>query len=315
MNFRQRIRWIVVLTVGMGLTSLVMACAPPPLPTPTPLASPQMQETPLTSQDIVSPTLPAPTLTPSPTLPPPSLPTMRPPIRRDPLTGVTWELVRFSSQGAQQQALTDRPATLIFEDGRISGNTGCNGFTGSYTLDGAAIQIELGPMTMRACMEEVADQEAAVLFGLQNATTFRVEDATLALLNAEGEPLLVFRAQPSQNIINITWVLAAIPADQNLAASSNADLLKRVAMTFHADGRLSGKAGCNTFRGEYSKQGRRLEIGPLTTTRMMCDDKTMALESAVLQSLQKTASFTLSSNRLTLFDGQGKPLLQFTPAP
>lgn len=164
-------------------------------------------------------------------------------------------------------------------------------------------------------MEEVADQEAAVLFGLQNATTFRVEDATLALLNADGKPLLLFRAQPSQNFVNVTWVLAAIPADQNLTASSNSDLLKRVTMTFHADGRLAGKAGCNTFRGEYSKQGARLEIGPLTTTRMMCDDKIMALESAVLQSLPKTASFSLASNRLTLFDSQGKPLLQFTPAP
>ncbi len=316
MNFRQLVRWTLVMTMGMGLLSLMIACAPPPLPTPSPVASPQ--ETPLSGQDIATTPTPTPTTIPptlTPTLPPPSLPTMRPPVRRDPLTGVTWQLVQFLSQNAQQQALADHPATLMFEDGRLSGNTGCNGFTGNYTLDGDSIQIDLGPMTMRACMEEVADQEAAVLFGLQHASTFRVEEDKLVLLDAEGAPLLTFQAQQSVHIIDITWKLSAMFTDERAAAFADAGLLDRVELTFYADGRVSGKAGCNAFRGKYERFGTRLEIGALATTRMMCDEETMALESAFLQAMEKVASFSLKSNQLTLLDANGRSLLQFAPAP
>ena len=45
-----------------------------------------------------------------------------------------------------------------------------------------------------------------------------------------------------------------------------------------ADGRVSGRAGCNSFSGPYSRIGDRLEFGVLAATRMACLDPQMEHE-------------------------------------
>ena len=45
-----------------------------------------------------------------------------------------------------------------------------------------------------------------------------------------------------------------------------------------ADGRVSGRAGCNSFSGPYSRIGDRLAFGQLAATRMACPEPYMEHE-------------------------------------
>jgi hypothetical protein len=71
-----------------------------------------------------------------------------------------------------------------------------------------------------------------------------------------------------------------------------------------ADGQVSGSAGCNTYQGTYRSTraaGRNtIEIGPLATTRMMCDEPLMDQESLYLAALEAATEYTIEGFALTI---------------
>ncbi len=79
-------------------------------------------------------------------------------------------------------------------DGGVSGQSGCNAFTGRYTQNGASVDI--GPLasTRRACAEALMLQEARVLQALDAVTTASLEaDGALVLTGAAPARLLLRR--------------------------------------------------------------------------------------------------------------------------
>ncbi len=71
-------------------------------------------------------------------------------------------------------------------DGQVSGNAGCNTFTGGYTLEGTSLTV--GPLatTMMACEQDVMDQETQFLTALQTPTAVETSGATVTLRAASG---------------------------------------------------------------------------------------------------------------------------------
>jgi hypothetical protein len=71
-----------------------------------------------------------------------------------------------------------------------------------------------------------------------------------------------------------------------------------------ANGQVSGSAGCNTYQGTYRSTraaGRNtIEIGPLATTRMMCDEPLMDQESLYLAALEAATSYRIEGFTLTI---------------
>lgn len=101
------------------------------------------------------------------------------------LAGSSWEATAFNN-GSQAVigVLEATTLTLDFDkDGNLSGNAGCNNFTGTYQLDGD--QITIGPLanTMMMCEDPqgVMDQEAQFLAALQSAGTYLIEVNVLEL--------------------------------------------------------------------------------------------------------------------------------------
>ncbi len=81
---------------------------------------------------------------------------------------------RTSTDGVRQ--------TLTFDsDGSVYGDSGCNRFTGGYTIKGDRIKI--GPLasTLKACPEPIMGAEMAFLTTLQSAKTFAATDTRLKL--------------------------------------------------------------------------------------------------------------------------------------
>lgn len=85
--------------------------------------------------------------------------------------------------------------TLRFEsDGRVSGNTGCNMTSGSYTTTGD--ELSIGPLvtTRRACAEERGNElERTYVGAIESARRFRIVNGELELLDGGGTVVARFR--------------------------------------------------------------------------------------------------------------------------
>jgi heat shock protein HslJ len=81
--------------------------------------------------------------------------------------------------------------------------------------------------------------------------------------------------------------------------------IKGIILTFNNDGTVSGFGGCNNFNGAYTLNGKttdfgkEISIGPLATTLKYCAD-TADFETAYLNNLQKTQTYTIAGTKLML---------------
>lgn len=80
---------------------------------------------------------------------------------------------------------------IVFDAGKgnVGGNTGCNVFSGSYTVKGSQITITKEIATMRACVEDLTNLEQRFSDALAEVDKFDVKGNTL-LLYKRDRPLL-----------------------------------------------------------------------------------------------------------------------------
>ncbi|WP_185268859.1 META domain-containing protein [Halopseudomonas xiamenensis] len=80
----------------------------------------------------------------------------------------------------------------------------------------------------------------------------------------------------------------------------------RVTLNFWRDGRVTGRASCNNFMGQYQLTGEGLGIGQTATTRMACAPSLMEQEQRVLRNLENLQGFDFDdSGALLLRAGSG----------
>ena len=85
--------------------------------------------------------------------------------------------------------------TLTFgADGIVSGNAGCNQFSGGYSTDGNTIAA--GPLmgTMMACEDPINAQETAVMAALDAATSWSISGDTAELRTADDQIALTLQS-------------------------------------------------------------------------------------------------------------------------
>jgi putative lipoprotein len=86
--------------------------------------------------------------------------------------------------------------TLTFgDDGRVSGSTNCNGFSGTYTVDGTKVTLGALTMTRRACLAEaLSNQERKYTSALEGELNWTItDDGALELTGTEGRRVLLRR--------------------------------------------------------------------------------------------------------------------------
>lgn len=85
----------------------------------------------------------------------------------------------------------DTEVTLVFEEERAGGSSGCNSYGGPVEVDGEKIQFGEMVMTLMACTDAgVMEQETSYLAALGAVETFKVEGEQLVLSGPDVE--LVF---------------------------------------------------------------------------------------------------------------------------
>ncbi len=112
---------------------------------------------------------------------------------RDELAEQVYDRFWVVSQIEGKPAAPGVTATLmIAEDGKVSGNTGCNGYFGSAIIDNDAIAFGNLGTTRRACPEPAMGQEGRMLQALDSTRGYRLDEDDLLLLDGGGKTVLRF---------------------------------------------------------------------------------------------------------------------------
>lgn len=217
------------------------------------------------------------------------------------LEGTSWVLVGRAGDSGTVDAVAEPAATLRFAaDGALSGSTGCNRFAGTYTQQGAAVRIDLGPMTLAGCTSEELDaQERAVLAALPNVRTALASAGRLDLVDEDGAVLLTY-APGTTDLVGTSWVATGINNGAG-AVVGTADTGK-VTLAFGSDGTVSGSGGCNSFTGPYTLGGPdELTVGPVASTMKACQpESVMETEAQYFAALAKVVLYEVDGSTLTL---------------
>ena len=112
------------------------------------------------------------------------VPNLRATPTSDLLAGSHWEI---SGVGGAAVVRPEAPLPIRFgHDGRVSGSTGINQFTASYSVN--ATYLTFGPMalTRRAGPPDLSAQEAAIVGALAGACSYRLEGGRLLVDGPSG---------------------------------------------------------------------------------------------------------------------------------
>jgi heat shock protein HslJ len=111
--------------------------------------------------------------------------------------GTVWNLDTYrNSQGSLVGVLQNTEITAQFQNGTVGGSSGCNSYSGDYTISGNALTIGALSITLMYCTmpNGVMAQEGDYIAALKSVTSYRINGNTLIMTNAAGDVVLVFTA-------------------------------------------------------------------------------------------------------------------------
>jgi heat shock protein HslJ len=104
-----------------------------------------------------------------------------------------------------------------------------------------------------------------------------------------------------------SWILT-----QFVAEDGSTEIVE-VGVSAEFDGSsISGTSGCNQYNATYEASGNEISFGPIGGTQMACPDPEMSVEARFLQLLESVATFEVEGRSMSMADGEGTPILQFS---
>ena len=111
-----------------------------------------------------------------------------------PLEDYTWILTSYGQPGSMKVPLEGTEITVTFDsqEKKVSGNSGCNLYSGTYTVDGLNLTIgENMVVTEMWCGDEKGEQEQQYLAVLIAAESFKMDHGNLIIYS--GQKILNFK--------------------------------------------------------------------------------------------------------------------------
>ncbi|MFY0618295.1 YbaY family lipoprotein [Shimia sp.] len=107
------------------------------------------------------------------------------------LSGSNWRVVELASRSVQ----SEKPPELRFgTDGRVSGTSGCNQFTGSYTQSGEVLSFGNMAVTRMACIGNLGAQETAFFDALSKVSGVGLRAGQTVLVDHDGAVVMQLAA-------------------------------------------------------------------------------------------------------------------------
>jgi heat shock protein HslJ len=109
------------------------------------------------------------------------------------LAGTSWKLVSYGPSGNQTPAAPGVETNMDFgKDGTVSGNLGCNAFSGNYQVKNGNIVFSQMISTMMACLGPQMTQEGIAFKVMTGTVHFIVAGNTLTIYAASGANAIIF---------------------------------------------------------------------------------------------------------------------------
>ncbi len=218
------------------------------------------------------------------------------------LTDATWVLV---SSGDLNSPTPVTPGVIITADfstdGLVSGNSGCNRFFAEYTTEEDQITITEPGSTMMACPTGM-EEEAAFLTALGKAQKYSITGRELSITYDDGASVLNFSSVKLPFEYTL-WTLVSI--DSTPLAEDTEITASFVPGEEASQGTVSGSAGCNRYFADYALENDNITIGMPASTKMMCEEKLMEVESTYLAAIQTAQSYQVIGGNLILSTEKG----------
>jgi heat shock protein HslJ len=202
-----------------------------------------------------------------------------------------------------------RPSAT-FEEAMVSGSTGCNRYTGDFTLEGSSLEIGQLAMTQMACPPPADTIERAYVAALAKVAGWQADGEEVVLVDADEAELLRYERGTPAGGWQVTALLTGDALSSPIAGTE-------LTATFADDGTVSGSSGCNTYRGAYTVELTAIQIEDLAGTKKACAEPSgvMEQETGYLALLGQAASFTVDGQTLELVDVDRNRLVVFAKAP
>ncbi|MGK7943846.1 MAG: META domain-containing protein [Microcystaceae cyanobacterium] len=225
----------------------------------------------------------------------------------------SWQLISYqNAQGKPSLPYSQHEPTLQLREGRMSGTTGCNRYSGSYEMKQGKISFNTPASTLMACgFEGLAQQEQTFVKALTEVSQYELKNDQLLLLNEQNQPILVFQKIRPASLTGNLWQLQ----QYNNGRGGIVSLAQgtTINMRLSDRGEVYGSAGCNSYRGQWKETEGSLQFSPLASTRKLCEkpDGVMPQESRFLALFEQVNSYQIDGKSLILRDKEGKKLAQF----
>lgn len=180
-----------------------------------------------------------------------------------------WILRSINGSNAAE-SFPGKTPTIEFDlaKNRISGNSGCNNYNGSYTLVGNKFSAPNLASTRMACVN--GGEEHTYLQLLSKPSEISINKNGQLEFTQDGKIVLIFEAQSlTAETLKGEWVLQSIQG-----ATANVHYKKNVpTINFNPeDMRVNGSTSCNSYNSTFSLANKKLTIDRLATTRRACID-------------------------------------------
>ncbi|MEL7159027.1 MAG: META domain-containing protein, partial [Actinomycetota bacterium] len=177
----------------------------------------------------------------------------------DVLEGSTWTLRAGGGSAGEIPIVDGWPLTIVFDGTNLGGTAACNGYGGTYTIDGHQLMIDGIGQTQAACEPDVLASESAYLTALLDVDAIELAgDAEggyeLALSGAATELLFRAEAPVPNEIQSRTWLLEALVRDGEAIGVAGQPAM----LMIETDGSFTGSTGCRTLSGRYVEFGAEL---------------------------------------------------------
>lgn len=220
----------------------------------------------------------------------------------DVLQNSNWVATGILVNGEMTTSPVDSQVTALFADGQMSGQSACNRYAATYTLqDDTGIVFTPFLSTKMACEPDRNQRENEFFTALQEVTDYRYTETTLELLDANGNVQVAFQRQAPQvvpdELLNTTWQWTAFEdsAEQNDITVPDPS---KYTLDFQPDGTIYIKADCNQATATVDIQNGSLNYTPGIMTLVACEPE--SLYDQYIAKLNDVATYVLEDGQLFL---------------
>jgi heat shock protein HslJ len=228
------------------------------------------------------------------------------------LDGTRWLLQSLR----EQPLLADTAITAKFSQDGISGTSGCNFYGAKISFSPVKrLKIVEVANTEMYCEARsgLMEQEELYLQTLAAATSYRLEDDNLVLMDRAGDILLNFRLLPSfennpELLFGKTWELID-------AEGIKAHDLAGFSLQFEED-RFRGTTQCRDYEGSYQSAGDGIRIFTLSMLgEVNCSQAELIAEVTYTSLLEMVDQYQVTPDRLELYTVKyDKLIFEWLPA-